>query len=197
MNKEEQELATLTLAPTAAAVFSNPIEAQTLGLNEAQSEIVLSAYDDAYNGDRAAYCPHYAVSANETNNKLKFDLKSVPLTFSMDYLEFIHVVAKPNFEELFEGLEFFDVGIRSIKETLLLDKEVDQLEAVIICYQLNDEGERIENAHDIEINVSWHASMTETSDYRLIEKLFFDMVDINFSAEDLNQSLALINKPTE
>jgi len=197
MNNEEQELATLTLTPTAAAVFSNPIEAQTLGLNKAQSEIVLSAYDDAYNGDRTAFCPHYAMSANDTNKKLKFDLTSVPLTFSMDFHEFIHVVAKPNLEGLFEGLEFFDVGIRSIKETLLLDEEIDQLEAVVICYQLNNEGERIENANDIEINVSWHASMTETSDYRLIEKLFFDMVDINFSAEDLNQSLALFNKPTE
>lgn len=195
MYKAEQELA--TLSPTATAVFSNPIEAETLGLSKKQSEIVLAAYDKAYNGDRTGYCPHYVVSANEANNKLRFDLKAAPITFSMTFPEFIHVVAKPTFEGQLEGLEIFGAGIMCIQEKLLLGEEIDQLDAVVVCYQLNENGERIENTHDVEINVNWHSSMTKTSDYRLIEKLFYDLGEADFSTEDLNQSLELIGNPAE
>lgn len=195
MHKEENKLA--TLSPIAAALVNGSVEAETLELTEAQSAIVHSAYDDAYNGDRTTYNPHYAVSANESSNKLKLNLSSVPLTFSMTFPEFMHVIAKPIFEGRFEGLEILGAGIKPINEKLLLGEEIDQLEAVVVCYQLNDEGKRNDNAHDIEITVNWHSSMTKTSDYRLIEKLLFDMGEVKFSAEHLNKSLALIGKPTE
>jgi len=112
MNKEEKELATLT--PTAAAVFSNPIEAQTLGLSEAQSEIVKSAYDDANNGDRTKYYPHYVMSANESTKKLKLNLIAAPIRFSMSFHEYMHLIARPVFEERIEGLEIFEAGIVSV-----------------------------------------------------------------------------------
>jgi len=197
MNKAEQELATLTLSPTAEAVFSNPIEAQTLGLSEAQSEIVKSAYDDANNGDRTKYYPHYVMSANESTNKLKLDLRAAAITFTMDFQEFMHVIARPVFEDRLEGLEILGAGIVSVQEKILLGKDIDQLEAGVTCYQLNDDGERIEHAHDIEIIVHWHSSMTKTSDYRLIENLFHDMNEVNFSADKLNEALAVIGNTYE
>jgi len=197
MNKAEQELATLTLSPTAEAVFSNPIEAQTLGLSEAQSEIVKSAYDDANNGDRTKYYPHYVMSANESTNKLKLDLRAAAITFTMDFQEFMHVIARPVFEDRLEGLEILGAGIVSVQEKILLGKDIDQLEAGVTCYQLNDDGERIEQAHDIEIIVHWHSSMTKTSDYRLIENLFHDMNEVNFSADKLNEALAVIGNTYE
>jgi hypothetical protein len=192
MYKEEQELATLTLTPTAAAVFSNPIEAQTLGLTEAQSEIVMSAYDDANNGDRTKYYPHYVMSANESTNKLRLDLRAAAITFTMDFQEYMHLIARPVFEGRIEGLEIYEAGIVSVQEKVLLGEEIDQLEAGVTCYQLNDDGKRIEHAHDIEIMVNWHSSMTKTSDYRIIENLFHDMNEVDFSADKLNEALAVI-----
>ncbi|MDX2370854.1 MAG: hypothetical protein QNK36_21040 [Colwellia sp.] len=190
MFKEENKLA--TLSPIASAISNHTVEAEPLELTEAQYEIVMSAYDNAYNDDRSETCPHYAMSANESNNKLRLDLRAVPLTLHMTFPEFIHVIAKPIFEGRFEGLEILTAHTNYDDRPLLLGEEIDELITVVTCYQLNDDGERIDDAHDIEIKVHWDSVMTETSNFRLVEKLFYDMSKVDFSAEHLNESLALI-----
>jgi len=39
--------------------------------------------------------------------------------------------------------------------------------------------------------------MTKTSDYRLIENLFHDMNEVDFSADKLNEALAIIGNTYE
>ncbi|MDX2370855.1 MAG: hypothetical protein QNK36_21045 [Colwellia sp.] len=168
------------------------IEAETLGLTKGQSKIVFDAYDWAYNGNRKKYCPHHAISANEETGNLELDLSAVALSFEMSLLDFIATIGKPYFEGRFTGLEIIDAGVFSVKEQLLYGIEPFEFTGVLICYQLDDTGERVKGVNDIEITVKWNTSMTKTSDYRLIEDLIFDLGKPDFTIEMLNKHIAKI-----
>jgi len=196
MQNQHNESALVEKSQNAVSFIKDIKEAIALGAeldNDAgSSETLLSAYDEAYNEDRSKHVPHYALSTNPLTSNLKLDLSAVPLVFTLQLPEFVFAIAKPILEDRFEGLQIFDAGIVCTPENGLHGETINTLTAGITCYQLDEEGKIIEGAHDIEIMVDWHSSMTTTSNFKLIEKLIYDLPDPDFSLEALNESIAKI-----
>ncbi len=139
----------------------------------------------------------YWLTANPETNKLRLKLTSAPITIQMEFWEWVALILEPQLNGEFEGLKFIDSYLQGHKLYDLSHLGSEELTCIVLCYQVNEEGENIEGSHDLEIYVHWHRDMTRTNDVLLIEKLFSDMIKPYFTVKDLDRYLALIGNPDE
>jgi len=137
------------------------------------------------------------LEANPETKKLKFELTAAPLCISVGFWDWLLLVIKPMLKGKFEGLKLIDVGFQYPVKNDMYRQDSPCLTIIMICYQLDSTNKIIEHAHDVEISINWHKSLTKTNDAILIEKLFSDMCEIDFSIEQLDHYLTLLGDPTE
>lgn len=167
---------------------------QTLGLTEAESDLVLTKYAQAYKGK--PHLPHHTISADTVSGKLKLDLSSAAIQFEWDMDELVNLYTVNKFKGHFVGTQLWDyVGNKQINgqsAILPVVEPIESIDAVFLMYQVDENGNPIDDANDIEIVVSWDKSITRTDDYQLIEALFERLPAKDFTLEELEQRLAEI-----
>lgn len=166
---------------------------QTIGLTDGQAALVNAAHKEAYKDE--TFCPHYTFSANESTNSLELDVAAAPLVWQWSLTEFISVFMrnklKGHFKDIdvvmFHGTETIN-GLPSYQNL----SPIKSMKGAFLLYQLDEQGEVISDAHDIELSVYWHKSMTKTDDCQLIEQLFERVAEPDFTLEELEKFQALI-----
>ncbi|AMJ93615.1 hypothetical protein AVL56_04390 [Alteromonas stellipolaris] len=187
-----------------------PLSATASAVNS-QTNVNINAVNNIFEQSEAAYeamvsivgeplrqiLEPYWLTANPDTNKLRLKLSSAPISLEMTFWEWIALILEPQLNGEFEGLQIIDTYFQGQKLYDLSHLDSAKLTSIVLCYQLDEDGERIEGANDLEISVYWHKDMTQTNDVLLIEKLFTDMVKRDFTIEHLDHYLALIGNPDE
>tara|TARA_R110001599_G_scaffold235453_1_gene434667 strand:- start:17325 stop:17891 length:567 start_codon:yes stop_codon:yes gene_type:complete len=168
--------------------FSSP---HILDLTDAQEAII-----EAARKETCEDFDHYTFSANESTGLLEIDVVAAPIVWEWSFTEFISDFLTNKLKGHFKNIDvnmFYGTqnvnGLPSYQNMA----PIESSKVVFLMYQLDEIGEVQDEAHDIELIVHWHKSMTKTNDYKLIEQLFERLAELDFTLEELEQRLAQIN----
>ena len=169
------------------------ISPQTIGLTDGQASLVIAAHKAAYKDE--TFCPHYTFSANESTNSLELDVAAAPLVWQWSITEFINVFMRNKLKGHFKKIDVVMFhGTETVNDVPSYQNlsPIESMKSTFLLYQLDEQGEVINDAHDIELSVYWHKSMTKTDDCQLIEQLFERVAEPDFTLEELEQFQPLI-----
>jgi len=168
--------------------FTSP---QSIDLTDAQEAIIEAACKET-----SEDFDHYTFSANVSTGSLEIDVSAAALVWDWSFTEFINAFMTKKLQGHFKNVDVVMFhgtqnvnGLPSYQNVA----PIESSKVAYLMYQLDEQGEVRSDAHDIELLVHWHKSMTKTNDYKLIEQLFERVAEPDFTLKEFEQRLAEIN----